>query len=85
MDIQLNEPTNLISMKVPKVVKPTNKMIIKLWGLVNKQPNVPSLLPDISYLEGQLSWMVGVGRRSGGDGWFVNGGAGTHVPRLYTT
>ena len=33
LDTQLNEPTNQISIKVPKVVKSTNKKI-KLWGLV---------------------------------------------------
>ena len=32
---QLNEPTKINSIKVPKVVMPTKKKIImKLWGLV---------------------------------------------------
>ena len=37
LDTQLNEPTNHNSVKVPKVVKPTNKktlLNIRLWGLV---------------------------------------------------
>ena len=38
LDTQLNEPTNKNSMKVPKVVKPTNKKT-----LFNKQPNITSL------------------------------------------
>ena len=36
-DTQLNELTNLNSIKVPKVVEPTNKktnIIIKRWGLM---------------------------------------------------
>ncbi len=36
MDTKLNYPTNQNSIKVPKVVEPTNKrtIIIELWGLV---------------------------------------------------
>ena len=35
LNTQLNKPTNLNSVKVPKVVKPTNKnAITKRWGLV---------------------------------------------------
>ena len=38
LDTQLNEPTDQNSIKVSKVVKPTKqKLIIKLWGLCNKQ------------------------------------------------
>ena len=41
LDTQLNIPTNQNSIKVPKVVKPTNK---KTFGnYCNKQPNVPTL------------------------------------------
>ena len=32
LDIQRNEPTNNNSLNVPKIVKPTNKKTIKLWG-----------------------------------------------------
>ena len=37
LDIQLNEPTNQISIIIPKVVKQTNNkkiLFVKLWGLV---------------------------------------------------
>ena len=42
---QLNELTNLKLVKVPKVVKPTNKKtLLKNFGdQCNKKPNVPSL------------------------------------------
>ena len=35
METQLNEPTNQNSIpKVPKVLKPTKGLYLKLWGLV---------------------------------------------------
>ena len=44
LEILLNEPTNQNSVKVPKVVKPTNnKTIIKLENWCNKQPIIPFL------------------------------------------
>ena len=45
LDTHLNEPTNKNSIKVPKVVKPTNKKssLEDFGDLFNKQPNVPSL------------------------------------------
>ena len=45
LDAQLNEPTNQNSIKVLKVVKPTNKktLLCDFGDLCNKQPNVPSL------------------------------------------
>ena len=45
LDNRQNEPTNQISIKVPKVVKQTNKkMLLQVFGdKCNKLPNVPSL------------------------------------------
>ena len=34
LNTQLNEPTDPNSIKVSKVVEPTNKKPLKLWGLV---------------------------------------------------
>ncbi len=51
LDNQLNEPTNQNSIKVPTVVKPTNKkMILQNFGdQCNKQPNVPLSLCRCQY------------------------------------
>ena len=44
LDIQLNEPTNQNSLKVPKVANSINKKtFLKTLGTSDKQSNVPSL------------------------------------------
>ena len=52
LDTKLNHSTNQNSIKVPNLVKPTNKknIIIKLWEIVhNKQPTVPSLPGNFTF------------------------------------